>query len=496
MKRTTILSAIAALVIVTLAGCYVGLDDGAGSVGIPLPDPRTVSQGAPAEYARIFVLNGAILLEVGEGTPYKEFDLTPSPDETLTEATVGPVPTGDGYRVVLVFGDYQNGAGGGEYFVPSDYAVSDPFTVYGGQATAVDAELTPTPFVGVGGADILGLDLKGIVFAAGNLYVADTDTLYQAGATPADFETGVSFGSSFAAPGGRTINSITLGAIEDDTISTANDVPTVWLNTTSGVLPFNGSGFDTTFDDGSQLESTSILDSGAFILAADNTLYGYVQFNGGLSAVRDKNGTPVDDLQWMEPTDLSDLVVGQPIYDLAVQLTGSNVYGYFATKLGAFRMPDTVISDDTIDTAQEVFQASDFFEVSFNGTKAVITQIAIDPSGSGEIYLGTPRGAVRVPATEAAKIGSEDNVPLDATLIPGTEGLIVEDIVMGGNYVVVLTNHFLVYSTNGGDSFESAPLPVYASSAGTVNEIFLDTSGGVVLLAGSSGLAGVDIDGP
>ncbi|MFW5739155.1 MAG: hypothetical protein ACOC1F_02190, partial [Myxococcota bacterium] len=92
MKRTTILSAIAALVIVTLAGCYVGYDDGAGSVGIPLPDPRTVSQGAAAEYARIFVLNGPILLELGEDTPFEEFDLTPSEGQTLSEATVGPVP--------------------------------------------------------------------------------------------------------------------------------------------------------------------------------------------------------------------------------------------------------------------------------------------------------------------------------------------------------------------------------------------------------------------
>ncbi|MFW6260109.1 MAG: hypothetical protein ACOC6J_00860 [Spirochaetota bacterium] len=493
MKRTTILSAIAALVIVTLAGCYVGYDDGAGSVGIPLPDPRTVSQGAAAEYARIFVLNGAILLELGEDTPFEEFDLTPSEGQTLSEATVGPVPAGDGYRIVLVFGDYQTGAGG-DYFVPSEYALSDPFTVHGGQATAVDAELGPTPFVGVGGSDILGLDLKGIVFTGTNLYVADPDTLYQAVATPADFETGVSFGSSFAAPGGRTINSITLGAMEGGVAGPTGDVQTVWLNTTQGLLPFVGSTFDSSFDDGSELETTSILDSGAFILPADYSLYGYVQFDGGLSAVRDFDGGSGPD--WMKPTDLSDLVSGQPIYDLAVQLTGSNVYGYFATKLGAFRMPDTVISDDTIDTAQEVFESSDFFEVSINGTKAVITQIAIDPSGSGEIYLGTPRGAVRVPAAEAAKIGSEDNVPLDATLIPGTEGLIVEDIVMGGDYVVVLTNHFLVYSTNGGDSFASAPLPVYASSAGTVNEIFLDTSGGVVLLAGSSGLAGVDIDGP
>jgi len=483
MKRTALLSTLAALLVVVLAGCYLGYDDGAGSVGIPLPDPQSVSGTAPAEYARIYVLNGPILVEVGEETAHEEFDLSPSGSERLTEATLGPIPADDGYRVVLVFGNYQDGAAGGEFFVPTEYALSDEFTVFGGQATAVDVELGPTPFVAVGGADILGLDLKGIVFTGSNLYVADSETLYQAGATPADFETGVAFVDTFEVPGTRTINSISLGASQ-----TPGYLSTVWVNTDAGLLPFTGS-LDDSFSTDSGVSNVSILDSGAFRLSGD--LYGYLQYDGGLTAVRDPSA---GSREWMKPTDLSDLVSGQPIYDLAVQLTGSNVYGYFATKLGAFRMPDTVISDDTVDSAQELFEASDFFEVTINGTKAVITQIAIEPGGAGDLYLGTPRGAVRVPATEAAKIGSEDNVQLDATLIPGTEGLVVEDIVMGGDYVVILTNHFLVYSTNGGDTFSSDRFPVYASSARTVTDIFLDTTGGVVLLAGSDGLAGVDID--
>ncbi|MFW5743791.1 MAG: hypothetical protein ACOC2D_11005, partial [Spirochaetota bacterium] len=463
MKRTALLSTLAALVVVILAGCYLGYDDGAGSVGIPLPDPRSVSGTAPAEYARIYVLNGPVLVEVGEETAHAEFDLSPSGSERLTEATLGPIPADDGYRVVLVFGDYQDGAGGDEFFVPTEYALSGEFTVFGGQATAVDVEPEATPFVAVGGADILGLDLKGIEFTGSNLYVADSTTLYEADAAPGDFETGVSFGSSEPVPGDRTINGITLGA--------SSSGPEVWLNTTNGVVPFDGTPFDEDFDNGSDLSDVSILDSGAFNLLSGD-VYGYLQFDGGLTAVRDIGSGS----EWMKPTDLSDLVSGQPVYDLAVQRSESNVYGYFATKLGAFRMSDAVISDDTVDSAQEVFEASDFFEVTINGTEAVITQIAVEPDGSGDLYLGTPRGAVRVPDEEAAKIGSEDNVPLDAELIPGTEGLVVEDIVMAGDYVVVLTNHFLVYSTDGGETFSSQRFPVYASSAGTVNEIFLDTS--------------------
>ena len=485
MKRTTILSAIAALVIVTLAGCYVGLDDGAGSVGIPLPDPRTVSEGAPAEYARIFILNGAIVLEVGEETPYKEFDLSPSANETLEEATVGPVPAGDGYRVVLVFGNYEEGAGGDEYFVPSDYALSDPFTVYGGQATAVDVELGPTPFDAAGGT--LGLNLVGIMWDGDvdgdDLYVATPDELFVG-----DLGT-LNFGSQETLPTGETANSISRGALEG-----VGPVP--WVNTDQGLLPYDtsGGGWQQDFDTGKGFAG-AVTDSGAYILGT--TLYGYVQFDGGLGGVRDTVGSAEE---WMQPADLADLVAGEPIYDLAVQYDstapdGGEVYGWFATKLGAFRMPKSLLEDSDmypdLTVAQEVFERSDFFEIMINGTKAIITDIAVGYDGASTLYLGTPRGAVRVSDLSGFTSDPEPDFELSGELIAGTEGLIVEDIVMVGSYVVVLTNHFVVYSDDDGSTF-SDPIPVYASQlGGEVTDMFVVDSAlaDLAILAGNGGVA-------
>jgi len=175
---------------------------------------------------------------------------------------------------------------------------------------------------------------------------------------------------------------------------------------------------------------------------------------------------------------------------MAVYTDGETVDGFFATKLGAFRMPQAVLegAPGDYDTAQEVFVASDFFEVTIDGVNATITQIAVGLMGEDTLYLGTPRGAVEV--SDMSQIGGED-VVVDSSLVPGTAGLIVEDIVTAGSYVVILTNHFLVYSTDGGTSFSRTP--IYASSVGKVSDMFVDTASGVVLLSGEFGLSGIDV---
>src|SRR6056297_3185380 len=112
-------------------------------------------------------------------------------------------------------------------------------------------------------------------------------------------------------------------------------------------------------------------------------------------------------------------------------------------------MPQAVLegAPGDYDSPQEIFEASDFFEVTIDGVSATITQVAVGLMGEDTLYLGTPRGAVEV--TDMSQISSAD-VVIDSTLVPGTAGLIVEDIVTAGSYVVILTNHFLVYSTDGG----------------------------------------------
>jgi len=419
-----------------------------------------------------------VLLTVGDGTDFAEFDLSPDDDTELTEVTVGPVPAGDGYQIVLVFGDNSPGVGGAEVFVPVEYALSDEFTVYGGQANVAEVTAEDTPYVPVSVSSTLGRELRGIVFDGTEIHTATSTQLYSVTATPDAFGSlGLSAGPSV--PAGRTIHSISLGAAD-------GEGATVWANTTSGLMPLVSDVFQDSFDTSSGIETTSILDSGAFMLSGH--VYGYVQFNGGLSGVRDlAGGSPPE---WLDPVDLSEIVAGQPIYDMAVYTDGvTSVDGFFATKLGAFRMPQEVLegAPGDYDTAQEVFEASDFFEVTIDEVNATITQVAVGMTGDDTLYLGTPRGAVEV--ANFNQIGVD--LVVDSTLVPGTEGLIVEEIVTAGSYVVILTNHFLVYSTDGGTSFDR--VPIYASSVGKVSDLFVDTAGGVVLLSGEFGLAGIDL---
>jgi hypothetical protein len=506
MRTTIRIAALAAAATALLGGCYVGLSGGAGSVGIELPEPRIVAGTDPAQYARVYVINGPSLLSVGGDAPYREVELDTTDGERVTESSVGPVPAGSGYRVVLVFGDYQTGADDADVFVPSHYAVSDEFSVYAGQATSTET-LSPevTPFVAVGGSSMLGQPLVGIVYDGSDLYTATAGTLYRAtNASPGDADptAGVTFNLSYS-PAGKTINSISLGALDSDL---GPDGATVWLNTDTGVLPFDNLNeqFEDEFDSNSGgVDQVSILDSGAIFIDPDGigggeplAVYGYLQFDGGLSGVRDRDGGFQP--EWLEPIDLSDFVVGRPIYDLAVYNDGTSIDAFFATKLGAFRMPQVVLDpaepsgpgdEPPYDTAQEIFNVSDFFEVTIDGTKATITQVAVGDADDPSLYLGTPRGAVEV--ADVGQVGG-DSLALPGSVVPGTANLIVEDIAIINDYVVILTNHFLVYSTDAGATFER--VPVYASSAGEVSGVLLDSVGGVVLLSGSHGLSGVDID--
>jgi len=504
MKTITRAGVVALLTTVLFAGCFIPIDRGAGQVGIQLPTPRGTDGSDPADFARVYVLNGPTLLRVGTSSDWEEFDLQPDDGTEVTEVTVGPVPAGSGYRIVIAFGDYLDGAAGNQAFVPVEYAVSGEFAVYAGQANVADVTVASSPFLPLAISDTLGRELRGIVFDGARAHVATSETLYSTDlASPltafdfADFASGtatLSFPDTYA-PVDRTINSISLGATDDIDGSDAN-APTVWVNTTRGILPLDGSGgpgtrtLNDAFDVSSlgeefSVQEYSILDSGGYLLG--NDVYGYVQFEGGLSGVWDPD-TSTFEQQWLVPIDLSEFVVGIPILDLAVYNDGTSVDALVASKLGAFRMSQEVLDPaNQVYTVEELFNYSDFFEISIDGTKATITQIAVGDQNDTVLYLGTPRGAVRIP--DLTQIGQ--TLQLTGTLVPHTSNQIVEDIVMLDDYVVVLTNHFLVYSNDGGENWSS--VPVYAGSVGRASGMLVIPNG-IVVLAGENGLAGIDIN--
>ncbi len=479
----------AAAIAALLAGCYVSLDEGAGAVGIQLPPPQSATGAAIERTGRIYVINGATLINVGDEAPYAEFDLEPIPGERLTEYSVGPVPAGPGYRVVVVFGSYARAGGRGEFFVPASYALSEEFAVAAGQANETEElTLTDARFAPIDLANTLGRELVGITFVPdvnpllpGRLYAATGTRLYEATIPSVDEYGDVAFAEDYPVPGGRTINSLSLGA--DDT------GPAVWVNTTRGILV--GTGFDGSIMTNSGLAERSILDSGALYRLSEH--YGYLQFDGGVSAVQNQVGAEPN---WLEPADLSEIVVGRPVYSMDVERGTTATTGYFATKLGAFRLKEDILGLD-LSTVQEIFASefTDFFEVEIGGQVATITNVAVVnvPGGDAEhLYVGTPRGAMRI---RIAGIGSPGTDRVEGLLIPQATGQVVKDIVAQGDLIVIVTNHFLLYSTNGSAATPVfTKVPLYASSVGEVTGILVDQVNEIALLSGTGGLVAIQFD--
>ena len=501
MKIVRALTAI--LTLALLAGCYFVGDEGTATVGIELPEPgsesATPGEDVPA-LTRLYVINGGSLVPVGDGTSYLEIDSLTEDGERVTEVSVGPVPAGSGYEIVVAFGNADDGTG---VFIPVEYAMTnEPFAVTAGQTTTTpELERLTSPFVPVDRADTLGKDLLGVVFTGDGLFTATTDTVYAAPISALD--SAIDFADGGATlPAGYAVNSITLGAVRG-----YDGAP--WLNTDNGLLPYDpdytggpdGSGFFTDFDNRDEVpgynpdeRDWNVLDSGAFVFPATTNpdytdfvgdVFGYFQFDGGLGGVWDDNGTR----KWMNPADMQDLVTGQPILDLDVQLNGT-VQAFIASKLGTFLMPQTLLTeepaaDDPRSAAQRVLDESTFFEVTIDDVPVTITHVSIGSEADASLYLGTPRGALTVPADA---IGGDE--PIEGTFVPNTRDQAVVEVTSTGDTVVVLTRHYVVYSTDGGQNFERVPL--YASSVGEPSDMLVDPVSRVILITGSQGLVGIN----
>jgi len=471
MKNTIKLVGMVMITGLLLAGCYVLVDDGVGSVGIELPDTNNAGGPSDQEIARIYLLNETSLVEIGDTTPYKVVDIT----TVENEVSIGPVPSGPGYQVILVLGNPDSVTG---VFVPGLYAVSEPFAVFAGQATPVDLVSVASQFGYVAG--VLGENLVGITFVDGSFYTASADNT---GSDAFRLSPALAVTATAALPAGETANGLGVGAL----IGEANPVP--WINTNKGILPWLGNstfsdtpkelGFDVDYPAG--FVFPSVLDSGAFISGAD--LYGWFQVDGGLGGVYDEF-LSAGDKQWLTDIDLSTFISGEPVSDLAVDFSTGSVEGYFASKLGAFKLPEVVLTDPELDTVPEILDAATFFEVMVDEEEAAITELALVGT---DLYLGTNRGVVSVATADLIL----DSIPT-STVVTESLGRTVRDMAMGSSYHAILTDHFLIVSSNGGSTY--SVVPIYAGIVTAPTGLFLDDVTGVVLIAGETGISTVDID--
>ncbi|TVQ28725.1 MAG: hypothetical protein EA382_01415, partial [Spirochaetaceae bacterium] len=339
-----------------------------------------------------------------------------------------------------------------------EYALSAEFTVAAGAATPVDLTTTAA---GSTPASMLGRSLVGVVGVPGAVVTATGSTLFEL-----DVDLEISADVSL----GLTATSLNLG-------QGSAGAPQAWVNTATGILPYTiGSGLGT-LNFGDTVSIGPVLSSGGFYSGSD--VYGFFQTDGGLGGFRDVGATGVA-IDWLENVDLSGLVTGRPVYSLAVDLDGE-VKGYFATKLGAFKLDEGDLQGN-YESVTEVFENADFFSVTIDGSPALITNVAI--SGA-TLWIGTPRGVLTIPKATVGNVSK-----INADLVPGTRGLVTRRIAVGTNYQAILTDHIVFVRATGGSW---KPFPVYAGVSGQVSGMFLDNANGIVLLAGDKGLSAFDI---
>ena len=226
MKNITILKiAVCLSLFALLSGCFIATDSGVGAVGIELPEPESSGTGA-YDHARIFVINGSAALPLGDGADYVQVGIEGSENEV----SVGPIPSGSGYQVILVVGNIDTDSG---VFIPEYYVTSDPITVYAGEVSEITLDPELSPFVPVDPDDTLGVNLVGMVFNGTNLYAATPDGIMTASGASMAALGAVNFGLIDPIPTAETANSLTLGALWNQ-----DAVP--YLNTDEGILPYNG----------------------------------------------------------------------------------------------------------------------------------------------------------------------------------------------------------------------------------------------------------------
>ena len=495
LKRTIRLAAIVAVVGLMLSGCYGLIDDGVGAVGIEIPDANQGGDPSDLSVARIYLINDNALVDISdsdapEGVFYKHVVM----ESVENEVSVGPVPSGPGYQIVLALGDPVT-AGESEVFVPERYAwTEEPFAVVAGEATPVELTSIDSPFSYA--TSVFGEDLVGLELINGSFYTASGDEGASAvfRLNPTTLLTGDSLLRKIDLPTDQTANSIGMGARVDQPTAV---VP--WINTSVGVIPYD-EGADPSLDAlnlaffsdyPAGATKPAVLSSGAFVVDKMGApgyydLFGWFQVDGGIGGVYDEDDALVPGAkQWLTDIDLSTFLSGEPITDLVVTTSaGGEVEAYFASKLGAFMLPEAVLSDPEINEVPEILDVAEFFEVIVDGETAVITKLALVGT---KFYLGTSRGVVSIPV---ASIG----LPTITSSDPVTESLgrVVRDMAIGLNYHAILTDNLLIASANGGTSY--SVVPIYAGIVTVPTGLFLDDSTGVVIISGETGLGAVDID--
>ena len=405
-------------------------------------------------YARVFLLSKEKLQKLGVNNFYLEKKIQMSQSEPMV---IENISTGK-YKLLVSIGKKNSN---NNDLVVSGYAESNVFEVLPGSVTKVKLTYTVTPFTVE--TSLVGRNIKGVKTIATNVYASGRFLSY----------TGTYTGTTLDLTGSLypfanfTVNSMGRGYNYTGFGAPGN---CMFINSNRGIIKWNlGVGFDTSFT--AALGQISIIESYSY--ADGNNVAIYFKSKNGLGGCY-QDGTDA----WLN-IDLTNILAGTPVYSIAI--SQAHISGYFATKFGAFRFPQDILSGYNGGSTPDYMSSVIFFNIIKNGN--VLPILSLSTTGD-IIYIGTTDGVYKADLN-----GTTGNVE-NPVLIPETRGSRITKIEInpGPPIRVAFASDYYLYVYNN-NTKNVLSYPFCSGVPGSVNAMNWNQASGDLFIAGSKGIS-------
>jgi hypothetical protein len=462
---------ISLFILITFFSCVPPAEERSEGLAILIPTEQ-IGVIIPNEnyFAHVYLLIGDELFPLGNGTNYVEQPINLEGNQE--SIVVENIPAGM-YTLWLGIGikREENDAFNVQYYYESDI-----FELIAGSTTHIDAAMIECPFEKA--LNVLGENINGVVMFPPTLYASGPKNLYSYSGVynGPDFDVDVNFTEANFPD--YSINSVSRG-LDYTGVGTPGNI--VFVNTTTGISKWDGS----TFPDSNvstNLETTDVLRSLAY--PDGNNLSIYFQRNGGLGGVYQEADPPTD---WVV-VDYSEFLKDQLVLDFCVTDNLTSNAGYFATAIGALRVPQFVLENYTEGDEFNLMSQVNFFSIIDSGTGEEIPIVSLGyDAADQDLYMGTYEGLFY----GAVPDGTTDAItPGTITLLGETAGKRIFMVLLNPAYRVYVSNTYLFLQDRG--TSEVISLPFVAGLPGEISAI--DWDGNVLIISGSLGLVTLDVD--
>lgn len=464
--------------ILVMFSCFNPMEEKIDGIEIRIPS-RQIYTRSGDYFIQVYLLIGTELFPLGDGTDYVEQELDEEDDQN--RVVVENIPAGT-YILWLGIGTkMSNGAFNVQY-----YYESEEFELVAGSTTRLTADLMDCPFDKA--LNILGENINGIVI--NSISGQPADTLYASG--PANL---YSYSGNYNGPDFNVtevfdesdITSYTINSVSKGLHYTGTGAPEnyLFLSTTTGISKTNGlDTIDDTFSDG--LGQMNILMSLAY--QDGNNVVVFFQRDGGMGGVYQDDQPK----EWVY-VDYSEMLKDQLVWDFCVTenleeiVPGQDNCGYFATALGALRIPQTFVEEYEEGDDVNFMTFGEFFEVKVDGEEIPIVSLGYDPApapAESELYMGTFKGLYY------AEVGTTTPLNGKPDLLDETDGTRIYIVLLNGDYRVYVSQTYLYLQEKSSDDVVS--LPFVSGMPGVISA--MDWNGNTLVISGSLGVVTLDVD--